>query len=162
MTLDIQSDAPKDFDFIIGTWRVRHRRLKSRLTKSTEWIEFDGLSSTQKILGGFGNLEDNRLFFPEGEVRAAALRSFDQAAKTWTIWWLDGRYPAELGKPVVGTFSQGTGLFFGDDEHDGKPVKVRFLWIPKDSNHARWEQAFSDDAGQTWETNWTMEFSRIS
>ena len=162
MTLDIRSDAPKDFDFIIGTWRVKHRRLKSRLTKSTEWIELDGLSSTQKILGGFGNLEDNRLFFSEGEVRAVALRSFDPSAKTWSIWWLDGRYPAELGKPVVGTFSQGTGLFYGDDEHDGKPVKVRFFWIPKDSNHARWEQAFSDDAGQTWETNWTMEFSRVS
>jgi hypothetical protein len=162
MTLDIRSDAPKDFDFIIGTWRVKHRRLKSRLTKSIEWIELDGLSSTQKILGGFGNLEDNRLFFPEGEIRAVALRSFDQSAKTWSIWWLDGRYPAELGKPVVGMFSQGTGIFYGDDEHDGKPVKVRFMWLPEDSNHARWEQAFSDDGGQTWETNWTMEFSRVS
>ena len=59
-------------------------------------------------------------------------------------------------------FSQGKGLFYGDDEHNGKPVKVRFLWTPEDSNHARWEQAYSDDAGQTWETNWTMEFSRVS
>jgi len=162
MTLETRSDAPEDFDFIVGTWRVRHRRLKSRLTQSTEWIEFDGLSSTQKVLGGFGNLEDNRLLFPEGEVRAVALRSFDPSAKTWSIWWLDGRYPADLGKPVVGKFSQGTGLFYGDDEHEGKPVKVRFLWLPEDSSHARWEQAFSDDAGQTWETNWTMEFTRVS
>jgi hypothetical protein len=162
MTLDIRSDAPQDFDFIIGTWRVRHRRLKSRLTKSTDWIEFDGLSSTHKVLGGFGNLEDNLLSFPEGEVRAVALRAFDPSAQTWSIWWLDGRYPAEIGKPVVGKFSDGQGLFYGDDEHDGKPIKVRFLWLPKDSNRARWEQAFSEDGGQTWETNWTMEFTRVS
>ena len=24
----------------------------------------------------------------------------------------------------------------------------------------RWEQAFSDDDGATWETNWVMEFTR--
>jgi hypothetical protein len=24
----------------------------------------------------------------------------------------------------------------------------------------RWEQAFSADDGDTWETNWVMEFSR--
>ena len=160
MTLDIRTDAPNDFDFIMGTWRVRHRRLKSRLTQSAEWVEFDGLSATRKILGGFGNVEDNRLFFPEGEIRAAALRSFDQSSKTWSIWWLDERNPTDLGTPVVGRFSLGTGLFYADDQLNGKPIKVRFTWLPKDSNHARWEQAFSGDGGDTWETNWTMEFSR--
>ena len=24
----------------------------------------------------------------------------------------------------------------------------------------RWEQAFSEDAGTTWETNWVMDFKR--
>jgi hypothetical protein len=31
-----------DFDFLIGDWRVHHRRLKERLANSQEWIEFDG------------------------------------------------------------------------------------------------------------------------
>ena len=30
-----------------------------------------------------------------------------------------------------------------------------------DTDHARWEQAFSEDGGQTWETNWIMESTRI-
>lgn len=161
MTLDIRNAAPTDFDFIVGDWRVKHRRLKSRLSNCTEWIEFDGLSSTQKILGGFGNVEDNRLFFPEGEVRAVALRSFDPATKTWSIWWLDGRNPTALDTPVVGGFANGIGLFYADDALGGKPIRVRFTWLPKGRDYARWEQAFSEDAEQTWETNWTMDFQRL-
>jgi hypothetical protein len=29
-----------------------------------------------------------------------------------------------------------------------------------DPANPRWEQAFSDDAGKSWETNWTMDFRR--
>lgn len=49
----------------------------TRLCGFTEWFEFEGRTTTQKILGGFGNVEDNALAFPDGEVRAAAFRSFN-------------------------------------------------------------------------------------
>src|SRR3954466_7657374 len=44
----------RDFDFFFGRWQVRHRRLKERLAGSREWIEFDGTSVAQPLLGGFG------------------------------------------------------------------------------------------------------------
>lgn len=59
MALELISGSPDDFDFAIGDWRVKHRRLKDRLVGSDQWVEFDGQMSTQKILGGFGNVEDN-------------------------------------------------------------------------------------------------------
>jgi hypothetical protein len=152
--------APSDFDFIIGDWSVRHRRLNSRLTGCTEWTEFAGQTSTRKILGGFGNVEDNLLFFPDGEVRAAALRSFDAQTRTWAIWWLDGRAPHRLDDPVVGGFSGPVGVFFADDTLDGKPIKVRFTWNANPGGNPGWEQAFSGDGGASWETNWVMEFAR--
>jgi len=30
-----------DFDFLVGEWRVQHRRLKERLANSHEWQDFD-------------------------------------------------------------------------------------------------------------------------
>lgn len=154
------SAEPSDFDFIIGRWRVLHRRLNERLSGCTDWTEFDGTSSTRKILGGFGNVEDNVLQFPGGEVRAAAVRSFDPRSGTWAIWWLDGRAPHSLGVPVVGRFDGPVGTFLADDSLDGRAITVRFVWRANPGGNPQWEQAFSADGGKTWEINWVMEFVR--
>ena len=162
MALEVMSSAPTDFDFVIGDWSVEHRRLKERLADCNDWIEFAGKMSTQKILGGFGNVEDNILQLPEEDFRATALRSYDRNAKTWSIWWLDGRFPGQIDVPVVGNFVDGVGTFFANDTFQGVPIVVRFVWRQFDEHRLRWEQAFSADAGESWETNWTMEFTRQS
>lgn len=160
MPLPLLASSPTDFDFVVGDWSVKHRRLTKRLAHCTDWTEFDGDMSTQKILGGFGNLEDNRLQFPDGEFRAVALRTFEKDSNTWTIWWLDGRFPGRMDVPVKGRFQDGIGSFYAEDTHEGVAVKVRFLWSRSNPDALRWEQAFSPDNGATWETNWTMDFTR--
>jgi hypothetical protein len=150
-----------DFDFEFGAWRVAHRRLKERLAGCEDWEEFSGTCDTRPILGGNGNLEDNLLEFPDGAYRAIALRSFYAASGRWAIWWLDARRPHHLDVPVVGRFEGGVGTFLAEDALGGRPIQVRFLWLRTGTDNPRWEQAFSPDAGKTWETNWTMDFSRI-
>jgi hypothetical protein len=149
-----------DFDFFIGRWDVSHRRLKERLAGCTEWAEFKGTSVVRTVLGGFGNVDDNLLELPGGHYRAVTLRSFDPVRKLWTIWWLDGRYPGTLDTPMVGRFTEGVGHFYADDEFNGRPIRVRFIWSVPGPDAPRWEQAFSVDGGATWETNWTMDFAR--
>ena len=97
---------------------------------------------------------------PDGDVRSAALRSFDASTRTWAIWWLNGQLPHQLDVPVVGGFTNGVGQFVANDVLDGRPIVIRFLWYGNAGRNPTWEQAFSDDAGATWETNWTMEFAR--
>ncbi len=161
MSLTIDEAAPHDFDFVIGDWTVHHRRLKTRLAGCTEWETFDGRSSTRKILGGFGNVEDNQIFLPNESYKAVAMRSFDRIYQTWSIWWLDGRFPGVLDTPVVGRFTDGVGTFFAEDSFNGHPIKIRFTWRSSTNGNPRWDQAFSADAGITWETNWEMEFVRL-
>jgi len=153
-----QVTPPTDFDFIVGNWRVFHRRLNARLQGCTDWTEFRGTSSTRKILEGFGNVEDNVLQFPDGAFRAVAIRSYDVKTRSWAIWWLDGRAPHSLDTPVIGSFVGTVGTFLANDVLEGRPVRVRFIWRTNPGSNPTWEQAFSADDGATWETNWTMEF----
>src|SRR6188768_3082824 len=96
-----------DFDFYMGTWWVRHRRLKERLAGSDEWEEFEGTSRAWPLLDGAGNVDDNVLELPGGTYRAISLRTYDPWSEKWSIWWLDGRTPDRLDPPVVGDFRGG-------------------------------------------------------
>lgn len=59
----------------------------------------------------------------------------------------------------AGGFQGNHGEFYGDDEDNGHPIRVRYTWDKLDHDHARWKQAFSYD-NRTWETNWIGEFVR--
>jgi hypothetical protein len=149
-----------DWDWLVGRWNVRHRRLKARLAGSTEWEEFDGTSALWLTLGGLGTIDDNVIALPGGTYRAVTVRAFDPKAGQWSIWWLDGRYPTTIEPPVHGGFRDGVGTFIGDDTLRDRPIKVRLRWSDITATSAHWEQAFSPDGGGTWETNWAMDFIR--
>jgi hypothetical protein len=55
---DSASSGVHDFDFLVGHWRVHHRKLKERLANSHEWIEFEGTLSSQPLMGGYSNVDD--------------------------------------------------------------------------------------------------------
>ena len=124
------------------------------------WEEFDGTSQMATVLGGDGNVEDNAIELPSGAIRAIALRSFDRVSQAWAIWWLSSAAPHGLDVPVIGRFEDGVGAFYANDTLRGQPIRVRFLWLRTNTPTPRWEQAFSGDGGKSWETNWTMDFSR--
>ncbi len=161
MTSPANSSGASDFNFFPGNWQVAHRRLKQRLAGSTDWEEFGGTCNVQTLLGGLGNVDDNLIDLTGAPYRAVTLRSFNPATQQWTIWWLDGRVPGRLDAPMVGSFTDGVGTFYGDDTLNGKPIKLRFLWTMAAPDVPRWEQAFSADGGGTWETNWVMTFHRV-
>jgi hypothetical protein len=100
-----------DFDFLIGSWSVQHRRLKHRLAHGNEWETFSGTCRAWGVLDGQGDVDDNVLEAPAGTYRAVSLRSFDPKTRSWSIWWLDSRHPHELDPPVVGGFRNGVGTF---------------------------------------------------
>ena len=150
----------QDFDFLFGSWNVHNRYLKGRLRHSTEWVEFHARSEAQPILNGFGNL-DRYSFVRDGEsIEGVTLRLFNPATGEWSIYWADTARAGSLLPPMIGKFDGEIGQFFGEEIVDGKKVLCRFLWTRTSDGSPRWEQAFSDDAGKTWEPNWIMTFTR--
>lgn len=148
----------RDFDFWMGSWQVRNRRLRERLAGSDDWEEFESKVAARPLPGGLGN-EDVYCTNVDGGFVGMSFRFFDPETGTWSIYWADSRRPGLLDPPVIGSFSGDTGLFEGEDTFEGRPIRVRFLWSGVTTPTPRWEQAFSADGGETWETNWVMEFT---
>lgn len=104
-------------------------------------------------------MDDDDIHHPSGRYAGVALRTYDPKSDLWSIYWLDSRYPGRLDPPVFGRFDNGIGTFEGDDTFEGQAIRVRFLWTRITATSARWEQAFSSDEGNSWETNWYMDFT---
>ena len=158
-----------DFDFYLHTWTVLNRRKKMHSLVDTPqenqdavWEEFPGIAGMgTKHLDGRVMIDHYESTFPNGQqVKGLNIRTFDDESNIWSLVWLDNRNPADF-TPLVGSFEQGVGTFYQVlTSSDGKPFHVRFLTTNCTAETAHWEQAFSFDAGSTWETNWTMDFTR--
>jgi len=145
-----------DFDFIAGAWTLQNRRLKARWVGSNDWEEFPAVDCGAVYLGGVVNVDE--LQFPTKGWGGITFRTFDVEKRQWSIYWVNSK-TGKMFPPVVGGFEGDRGEFYGEDEDDGKPIKVRFLWIKRGPDHAHWEQAFSLD-GKTWEVNWMNDLTR--
>ena len=149
-----------DFDFFMGRWAVRNRWLKKRLAGSDEWEEFEARSIARPLLDGLGNEDEFRTDHAGGFI-GMSFRFFDPKTERWAIYWADTRRSGELDPPVFGAFEGDTGVFEGEDTFEGRPILVRFIWSRTTTGKPRWEQAFSEDAGEAWETNWIMDFTPV-
>jgi hypothetical protein len=89
------------------------------------------------------------------------LRLFDIEHQQWRIYWAADRSGGVLDVPMVGSFKDGRGEFYAQELFEGKAIFSRFIWTVFSEDKCRWEQAFSPDGGQTWETNWMADFTRV-
>lgn len=145
-----------DFDFFIGRWNVVNEQLRKRFAGCDEWDRFPATSSCRKLLGGAAHIDE--IDIPAKSLSGINLAVFNGAERSWSLYWMDNRSRVFF-PPLTGRFEAGRGTFYADDTDEGRPVKVRFLWLASDSE-PRWEQAFSIDGGASWETNWIMTFTR--
>jgi hypothetical protein len=156
-----QRDAQHDFDFYVGKWHLHNRRLLHPLTGSKQWIEFDGTSVARKLWDGRANVDEFEADTPSGHIEGMTVRLYNADTHQWSIYWANGKAGAFSMPATVGHFSNGRGEFYDHEEIGGKPVFVRFLWEVQSPRKCRWEQAFSTDEGKTWETNWTIDSTRM-
>ena len=152
-----RTGAPTDFLYFEGGWNTHQHRMVMSGDRRGQWDDFPGTLCATPFLAGHATIDE--LYFPRTRTAGLTLRTFDNAARQWSIYWVSSATGRLDPVPVVGGFQGDRGEFYASDRVAGRPVKVRYLWTIQDHDHARWEQAFSFD-DRTWEINWTADFVR--
>lgn len=153
-------DGSHDFDFDLGRWKMHFSRLMHPLSGANDWIDMDGVTINTPVWGGRGNLAEVVTDGPTGRLELLALRLYDPVAREWNTYFATSRVGV-LGTPSVGVFTNGRGEFYDQERIGDRTVQVRFVIYPTSPNSVHSEQAFSDDGGKTWETNWKTDYTRI-
>jgi len=158
------TSSPSDFDFLVGKWKMHNRHLNKRLENCKDWTEFDSSDENTKILGGNADMDTySTAQFPgqAGKLfEGLTLRLFNPKTRLWSLYWIASN-TGLIDPPVVGSFDNGVGHFFGKDTFKGKPIIVLFRWDARNKDRPVWGQAFSADNGKTWEWNFFNVSERI-
>ena len=153
-------DGQHDFDFAIGTWRTHVSRLVQPLTGSDSWVAYEGTSVVQKVWNGRANLVELEVEGPAGRIEGLSLRLYNPRSRQWSLNFAS-RDGGALSPPTIGEFRDGRGEFFSQETLDGRAILVRFVVSDITPTSCRFEQAFSDDGGRTWEVNWVATDTRV-
>jgi hypothetical protein len=155
-----ERDGLHDFDFEIGTWKTRLKRLQNPLTGSTAWVEYEGTTVVRKVWNGRANLVELAADGPEGHFEGLSLRLYNPKSRQWSLNFANIN-SGVMTQPTIGEFKNGRGEFFSQETLNGRAIFVRFIISDITANSCRFEQAFSDDGGKTWEVNWIATDTRI-
>jgi len=155
-----QRGGQHDFDFEIGTWKTHLRRLLRPLTGSTTWVEYEGTTVVRKVWNGRANLVELKVAGPAGQFEGLSLRLYNPQARQWSLNFANIN-DGTLATPSIGEFKDGRGEFYNQETYNGRAILVRFVITKVTQDSYRFEQAFSDDGGKTWEVNWIATDTRV-
>jgi len=156
-----EADGKHDFDFEFGTWKTHLTRLLHPLTGSTTWVEYEGKTVVRKLWNGRANLVELDVDGPKGHIEALSLRLYNPQSHQWSLNFAN-RNDGALSQPTIGEFKSGRGEFFDQETLNSRAIFVRFTITDITPDSCRFEQAFSDDGGKTWETNWIATDTRMT
>lgn len=114
----------------------------------------------RKIWQGRANIVELEVSGPAGRIEGLGLRLYNPVSHQWSLNFANSAV-GTLGVPTVGEFENGRGEFYDQEMINNRMVLVRNVWSDITPNSGRFEQAFSDDGGKSWEVNWIATDTRI-
>jgi hypothetical protein len=153
-------DGQHDFDYNIGKWKTHITRLEHPLSGTTKWIKMEGTVTTTKLWDGRAQIEQIEADGPSGHWEGMTLFLYNPQSHQWSQTFA-GSASGVLEPPIIGEFKNGRGEFFGPDTFNGRSIITRGIWSDITPNTHKFEQAFSEDGGKTWETNFIATLERI-
>jgi hypothetical protein len=153
-------DGQHDFDFEIGTWKTHLKRLMHPLSGSKTWAEYEGTTVVRKVWDGRANLVELVATGPAGHFEGLNLRLYNPESHQWSLNFANSA-SGTLTQPTIGEFRNGRGEFYDQETFNGRAIFVRFVISQISADSCHFEQAFSDDGGESWEINWIADDTRV-
>jgi hypothetical protein len=152
-------DGQHDFDFNIGTWKTHIMRLQKPLTGSTTWIKLEGTVSVHKVWDGRAQMEEIEADGPAGHWEGMTLFLYDPSAHQWSQSFANSKLGV-LSTPLIGEFKDGRGELYSQESFNGRTILTRAIWSDITPDSHRFEEAFSNDGGKTWEMTFKATLER--
>ena len=148
-----RANPHRQFDFWVGEWSVQNRFLQP----NGSWLEADVTRARiTPVCDGQAILEEWAGPYRGTYMNGFSLRAWDPDEQHWNLllnWTTDGN--SSFGT-LTGTFRHGRGEFFSGPSSN----RTRYSFSDALANTVRWDSAMSTDGGQSWKTDWIMEFTR--
>jgi hypothetical protein len=155
-------DGQHDFDFELGAWKFRVKRLPNALSGGQRWIELDGTTRTCRLWHGRAQIEQMDVSGGGQSIQGMTLRLYNPQTQQWSLYWATSKGGTIGGPPNIGEFKNGVGEFYADDMYEGRYVLIRYVWSRITPTSAHFEQSLSADGGRTWVANWITDQWRVA
>jgi len=155
----VARDGQHDFDFHLGSWKSEISHLKGALTGSTTWEKCEGSLVARKVWDGRAQIEELEADCPGFHIEDLLLFLYNPTTHQWSLN-AAAAGDGVVAKPMFGEFTDGRGEFYDQESRNGRMILVRQVWSDITPTSHHFEQAFSDDGGKTWETNFKAVLTR--
>lgn len=155
----VQHDGQRDFDFLIGSWKIHLKRLVQPEHGPKTWVDLDGTVVCRQVFDGRAEVEEFNVESSDKNMRIQGLatRFYNPTSHQWSIWWANAKDGAMYPPPVVGEFKDGRGEFYDQEVVNGRVVYTRYVWTATTTKSPHFEQSISTDGGKTWELWWITD-----
>ena len=157
--LAAQRDGQHDFDFHLGSWKSEISHIQHSPTGATTWVKCKGSLVARKVWEGRAQIEELEADCPSGHIEDLLLFLYNPESHQWSLNAATAN-DGVVARPMFGEFKNGRGEFYDQEMIKDKAILVRQVWSDITPTSHRFEQAFSDDGGKTWEVNFVASLTR--
>ena len=153
-------DGPHDFDFNFGTWHTHITRTTDPFAAASPTIELDGTVTVRKVWDGKAALEEIETDGPSGHWEGMTLFLYNPQAHQWSQTFVNSKNGV-LTPGNIGEFKDGRVELYGQDTVQGRTILVRAIWSEITPDSHRYEEAFSQDGGKSWQRSFLANLTRV-
>ena len=143
------STESRALDFWLGDWELTYKGADGKPAKSRNRITkvMDGCVVLEEFTGA-----------PGIKLNGHSVSTFDRDTRQWKQTWVDNMssYLDFSGGPA----SDGKFVFARDAQREGKRFKQRMVFQDITPASLKWLWQRSDDGGNTWNTQWEIDYRR--